>query len=516
MSSKDQYLAIDCGTQSLRALLFDNMGRLLNKTRVPFKPYLSPQPGWAEQDPEVYWRALSKACQDLWKQHGVRKEAIVSVALTTQRGSVVNIDKNGHPLRPAILWLDQRISEGEQPIGGIWGLLFGLAGVRDTVAYLQANAECNWLRSHQPQIWKETHKFLLLSGYLNYKLTGCFTDSVANQVGFFPFDYKKLTWASPRDWKWSALGIEPDMLSELVTPGTELGRICPQAAEATGLPVNLPVIAAAADKACEVLGSGCLSPQVGSLSYGTTATYNITSQKYLEPIAFIPPYPAAIPNAYNPEVQVFRGYWMVEWFKQQFGQKEVAEAETHSDTPERILEESIRHISAGSDGLLVQPYWSPGIRFPGPEARGSVLGFCDVHTRAHFFRAILEGIAFAMREGKERLERRTKVPVNTLRVSGGGSQSDTAMQMTADIFGLPAARPHTFETSGLGAAMIAAVSCGAHSSYTAAAEAMCRTERVFEPRPTVRRTYDELYKNVYSKIYPRVRPLYQALREAMK
>ena len=191
----------------------------------------------------------------------------------------------------------------------------------ETVAYLQAEAEANWIRTHQPEIWARTHKYLLLSGYLTYRLTGRFVDSVGCQVGYMPFDYKKLRWAGRSDWKWQAVPMTPAMLPDLVPPAGRLGEITPEAAEATGIPAGLPLIAAAADKACEVIGAGCLEPHIGCLSYGTTATINTTHRKYVEVIPLIPPYPAAVPGAYSLEIQIYRGYWMVSWFKQEFGHR---------------------------------------------------------------------------------------------------------------------------------------------------------------------------------------------------
>lgn len=507
------YLSIDNGTQSLRAIIFDGEGQQVAKVRIPFNPYDSAHPGWAEQDADLYWSALCEACQKLWQEPGVDKSRIKSVAITAQRGTVVNVDKEGKPLRPAILWLDQRTTDGLKPIGGLWGLLFKIVGVTDTIAQLQANAESNWIRNHQPEIWQKTHKLLLISGYLNYRLTGLYRDSVGCQVAYMPFDYKKQRWASKAEWKWDALGIERDMLPELVAPGDALGVITKQAAALTGIPEGLTVISGAADKACEILGAGSLTPEIGCLSYGTTATYNITTEKYVEAVPFIPPYPAAVPNAYSSEVQIFRGYWMVEWFKQEFGAREIEAAIAAGRAPESLLEELIKDIPPGSEGLLLQPYWTPGIRIPGPEARGTVMGFTDVHTRGHLYRAILEGLAYALREGKERIERRAGRPVSSLRVSGGGSQSDTAMQITADIFGLPTVRPHTYETSGLGAAMLQAVASGEHDNYQAAVDAMTHVAQTFEPIEANRRHYDALYREVYLKMYKRMKPLYETLRK---
>ena len=402
---------------------------------------------------------------------------------------------------------------GLKPVGGLWGLGFRLVNMSDTVAYLQSQAECNWIRTHQPEIWEKTAHLLLLSGYLNYRLCGRFVDSVGSQVGYLPFDYKRLKWAGRFDWKWQALPMSAALLPELVLPGAIMGEISAEAAEATGIPAGLPLLAAAADKACEVIGSGALEPHIGCLSYGTTATINTTHTRYVEVIPLIPPYPAAVPGAYSVEVQIYRGFWMVSWFKREFGLREKQLAEERGVAPEKLFDQLVEQVAPGSQGLMLQPFWSPGIKVPGPEAKGAVLGFGDVHTRAHLYRAILEGIAYALREGTERIEKRSKVPVTELRVSGGGSQSNAAVQIAADVFGLPARRPHTYETSGLGAAIAAAVGLGLHPTFDAAVAAMTHVGDVFEPDPQAHEIYEQLYQRVYKKIYRRVKPLYQEIRD---
>jgi sugar (pentulose or hexulose) kinase len=382
----------------------------------------------------------------------------------------------------------------------------------ETVAYLQAEAEANWIRTHQPEIWRKTHKYVFLSGYLTHRLTGRFVDSVGCQVGYVPFDYKRLKWAGSRDWKWQAVPMDSALLPELVPPAGVLGKVTPAAAAETGIPAGLPVIAAAADKACEVIGAGCLKPHIGCLSYGTTATINTTHRKYLEVIPLIPPYPAAVPGAYSLELQIYRGYWMVNWFKEEFGHREQAVAEKRGIEPEELFDELVNQVPPGSMGLTLQPYWSPGIKVPGPEAKGAVIGFGDVHTRAHVYRAILEGLAYALREGKARTERRSRIAITELRVAGGGSQSDAAMQLTADVFGLPTARPHLYEASGLGAAIDAAVGLELHSDFETAVREMTRTGDVFEPNPHTREIYDNLYHRVYRRMYKQLRPLYEEIR----
>ena len=249
------------------------------------------------------------------------------------------------------------------------------------------------------------------------------------------------------------------------------------------------------------------------MSYGTTATINTTSKRYLEPVRMMPPYPSALPGHYSTEVMIYRGFWMVSWFKREFGLREQKLAEQKGVEPEVLFDELVRDVPAGSMGLMLQPYWSPGVRQPGPEAKGSIIGFGDVHTRSHIYRAILEGLAYALREGKERIEKRSGVPIRRLRVAGGGSQSDAAMQLTADVFGLPAERPHTYETSGLGAAIDAAVGLGLHPDFETAVNAMTRVGDVFHPQADTQKLYERLYREVYLKMYPQLQPLYRKIRD---
>ncbi|ACL04866.1 carbohydrate kinase FGGY [Desulfatibacillum aliphaticivorans] len=513
MSAKDLLLAIDNGTQSIKALLFDPEGNLLAKEQVHFEPYFSIKPGWTEQDPLVYWDSLCTACQRLWKREGVDKSRIAGVSLTTQRSSVINVDDKGNPLRPAMLWLDQRKTENHPGAGPLWYALFAVVGAKSTVDHFLSEAQSSWIMTRQPEIWKNTHKYLLLSGYLTFKLLDKFVDSTSSQVGYIPFNYRKLKWANSLDFRWRAQGLKPRQMPELIEAAKVLGEITSQASEATGIPKGLPLIAGAADKACEVLGSGGLEPSLGCLSYGTTATINVASNKPVSPFWLAPPYPAAIPGAYNIEVEIFRGYWMVSWFKKEFGFEERMEAMEKGTEPEILFEKLVEEAPPGSMGLMLQPYWTPGIKHPGPEGKGAIIGFGDVHTRAHVYRSILEGLAYALREGKERLEKRTGTPINRLAVSGGGSQSDSAMQITADVFGLPAVRPHLYETSGLGAAMIAAVGLGLHKDFSQAVSAMTRPGAEFLPIEENRQLYNRLYKEVFLKMYKRLGPIYKSIRD---
>jgi len=206
------------------------------------------------------------------------------------------------------------------------------------------------------------------------------------------------------------MAIKRDMLPELVQPGDTMGHLTPEAAAHLGLPEGLPVLASASDKACEILGSGGLSPDIGCMSYGTTATINTTNARYVEPTRFLPPYPSALPGHFSSEVMIYRGFWMVSWFKRQFGQREQAIAEEQGNRPGTTLRRTHQRSSAWLHGPHASTLLVPGVRQPGPEAKGAIIGFGDVHTRAHIYRAILEGLAYALREGMERLQKRNGQP----------------------------------------------------------------------------------------------------------
>ena len=514
-TSEELILAIDCGTQSLRALLIDLHGQVVAKHQKPLEGYFASREGWLEHDADALWQSTASTCQGLWTENALLRPRVKGLVVTAQRGTLVIVDANGHALRPFIIWLDQRRATHSRNFSLAWKLAFKAAGVRPTIDYFTREAELNWIEEHEAEKFARTHKVLLVSGWLNYRLTGRFADSVGCQVGYVPFDFRRHRWARASNWKWQALPVRPEQLPDLVPIGATLGGLTKEAAQALGMPEGLAVIAGAADKACEILGAGAVRPDIGALSYGTAATIDITTPRYVETIPFLPPYPAALPGQYNPEVQISRGYWMVNWFKEQFGYPECAAASAQGLAPEVLFDRLVTMVPPGAQGLLLQPYWTPGIRHPGPHARGAVIGFSDVHTRAHLYRAILEGLAYALREGKERIEAKAGVHIRSLRVSGGGSQSDAAMQLTAEIFNLPASRPHTFETAGLGAAIVGAVGLGLHRDFPSAILAMTRLGRTFEPDLSHAALYDELYRRVYRRMYERLEPLYARLQDVL-
>lgn len=507
-SLKKYILVIDVGTQSIRASFIDLEGVICEIEKTPIEAYYSTQPGYSEQDPEYFWEKLCETTRALFRNTSINRNQIQGMSLTTQRGTVVNLDKEGRPLRPAIIWLDQRKGKVDKWPKGVIKFVLKLAGVYSTIAYAIKEGESNWIRQNQPEIWEKTNKFLMLSGFFISRLSGLFIDSVGSMVGFIPFDYKKHQYSKPNSIHYKMFPIEQEKLATLVNPCELIGKITENASKQTGIPVDLPIIAAAADKACEVLGSGVISPEMACLSYGTTATIQTVSNKYLEILKMFPAYPSAIPHYFNTEVMIYRGFWMINWFKKQFGHFEVEMAEKLNKQPEELFDEMINNIPPGSMGLTLQPYWSPSIKLSGIEAKGAIIGFGDVHTRAHLYRSILEGIAYALKDGTLRTEKKTKIKIKKIRVSGGGSQSKNALQLTADIFNLPVEKPHTYETSSLGAAINAAVGLKLYPNFETAIEKMCHISETYLPIPENVARYHRLFHKVYNKMYNRLRPLY--------
>lgn len=504
-------LTIDCGTQSLRTMLFSPEGGLLEKVKIEYEPYFSLKPGWAEQEPEIFWKSLCKACNSLKAKSPSIFGKIAGVGITAQRNSMINVDKECRPLRPAIIWLDQRKAIRVYYPRGFMKLIYLIIGMDEAIAKTQIDGKCNWIKQNQHAIWENTHKYLQVSGFLNFRLTGRFIDSIASQIGHIPFNYKKMRWASKGDLNALIFPVKKEKLVELVKPGAIIGKVTKKASARSGIPEGIPVIACGSDKGCETIGMGVVNEKMASLSFGTTATVQTTSERYFEPIRFMPAYPAPIPDRFNPEVEIYRGYWMITWFKNEFGQREVIDAQKKGIAPEEILNKLLQKVPPGSMGLLVQPYWGPGLK--NPFAKGAIIGFGDVHKRAHVYRAVIEGLAYALLDGLHKIEKAGRCWVEKVAVSGGASQSNEICQISADIFNLPLVRGRTFETAGLGAAIVTACGLSIYPSFDSAIKKMVKYERVFEPNPENVEIYGKLYKGVYQKIYRSLSPLYKKIRE---
>jgi sugar (pentulose or hexulose) kinase len=513
--SEKNVLAIDFGTQSVRAIIFDKTGEIKGKCKVAFEPYFSLANGFAEQHPEYYFENLVRAIKGVKKENPEEFKKVAGVGVTTIRDTITFVDKDLKPLRPFLLWLDEReCKRVEEAFPLSYRILFKLLGICEMVMMQRRVTKLNWVNENEPEIWNKTHKIIQLSGYITYMLTGNLVDSVASQIGHLPFDYKTKTWQNEKSLTRFLVDCTSAMMVDLKKPGEVLGYITSEAAKATGLAEGLPVIACGSDKGCETFGTGTLKDDAASLSFGTTATVQLMTDKYVEPQTFLPAYPAVVEGKYNPEGQIFRGYWMVTWFKNQFGSEEVRRAAETGRSAEELLDELLDKAPPGCEGLVLQPYWSPGIKTP--FAKGSIVGFSDVHTKAHLYRAIIEGIGLGLYDNLKSLEKRSGHNVKRVMVSGGGSVSDRVCQITADISGLPVQKIQTYETCSLGAAMLTYIGLNEFKSPEDAIANMVHIGKTYQPDMKVHELYMDLYNMVFKKVFPCVKNVCKGVREFNK
>ncbi|NVP24533.1 FGGY-family carbohydrate kinase [Treponema phagedenis] len=502
-------LTVDCGTQSLRAMIFDTAGNVLAGERIAYKPHTTPQPGWAEQDVSVYWEALKTGIARIKNANPEAFAQLAGIGVTTIRASTVLVDKNGKVLRPAIIWLDNRTARGSYHPNRLVRAAFHAAGVYDSIVSVQSRCTINWLRENEPETWNKTWKMFFLSGWFIYQLTGEVCDTVSSMVGYIPFVNKKRNWAKPNSIESKLMPLEEEKRHALVESGSIIGSITKKAAEELGIPEGLPLVGCGSDKACETVGAGVVDSSLASLSFGTTATIEVLSSKYFEYKKLFPAYCGIIPNTWLSELEIYRGYWMISWFKEELCQLECKQAEELGVIPEKILDKFLHASPAGGRGLMLQPYWGASIfdRY----AKGSIIGFGDVHERDDLYRAIIEGLAYSLREGLELIEAKGKLQCEKVAASGGASQSDAICQITADILNRNLVRGKTLEASSLGAAIITAAGIGEYPSIQAAVKQMVTQEKEFIPNPENRAIYDGLFE-VYKKIYPSLKNIYNGLQ----
>jgi sugar (pentulose or hexulose) kinase len=306
--------------------------------------------------------------------------------------------------------------------------------------------------------------------------------------------------------------VRREKLPPLVSPADIAGTVSEEGARDFGVPQGLPVIIGAGDKQSELLGAGAISNDVAEISYGTAAVIEVFSDKYVtHPNMDFFTWGAAIPKHWALEGFLPRGYWMISWFKTEFCKHEEAEAKRLGLQPEDLLNKEMAQIPPGSMGLMLQPHWHPLKN--DPLSKGAIIGFAGHHMRPHVYRAIVEGVAYELRRMKEIIEKKSGYRIRELRVGGGGSKSDEIMQITADIFDLPATRLHTSNLSALGAAIDAAVALKIYDNFHEAVANMVRVKETFTPSEENAKIYDRLFNEVYKKICPVLTPLHYKIAE---
>lgn len=508
-------LTIDFGTQSVRAGLFNKKGETVALVKEKYNPpYFSPKRGYAEQDPNFYFERLCKATNKLVAENKDKIDDVLGINMAFFRDSVVCLDKDNNVLRPAILWLDERRAEGKQKLPLLHRFLFKIIGMKPTIELNMKRSMAQWIKENEPEIWAKTDKFMMISTFVTMKLLGEYVDSPCCQAGHLPINFKKAVWYknAMKHLKGQIFGVPNSKLCKLVQVGEVMGEITEEASKATGLPKGMKMFAGGSDKSAETLGLGAVDDHTAAISYGTASTIEIPINKYKDAEPFLPSYPAIVKNYFNLDVQVYRGYWMLNWFAKEFGNDVKFENELESNDVIDLLNKEMMKIEPGSDGLVLQPYWCPGLRRP--LAKGAIVGFSDVHTRIHMYRAIIEGIAYCLKEGLILFEKkRLHHKIDKIRISGGGSQCDAICQITADIFGLPVSKIQTYECSSLGCAIAGFVAAGEFDNVEEAVEAMVHQSCEFIPNQENVKKYDYLFQNVYMPMYPNLRKIYVKIKK---
>jgi len=516
MKANPLILTFDVGTQSMRGMIIDSKGKIVALEQYVYEvPYVSIKKDWAEKDPHFYYEVLCKISSNLKKKHKDLFENIIAITTTTFRDSTICLDDNNQPLRDMILWLDKReIDEDELPIPKYKQWIFKLVGVWDTVLMQHRQSVCNYIMVREPEIWNKTKKYVVLSTYLNYMLTGNLIDSGANQIAHVPFDYKKVRWSSKNDLTRCIYDVPEDKLCDLCDPGSQIGGINKKCAKDSGIKEGTPVIVTGSDKGCETVGLSVIGKNKAAVSFGTSATIQFSTPDYYEPKPFCPSYPSPIKGIYNGEVQVYRGYWMLTWFKKNFASLEETIAKKQKISIEEYFNKHLKDVPAGCDGLILQPFWSPGVA--NPNAKGAMIGWSDIHTKYHMYRAIIEGINFEIMDGLYTMSKRSNQTIKEVFVGGGGSKSDEICQITANMLGLPVKRIQTHEACGLGSSIIGFVSMGIYDDIEEAINNMVSVKDNFEPDIKEHNFYLHIYKDVYKNMGKKLEPFYKSYKRIMK
>ncbi|MCS6847758.1 MAG: FGGY-family carbohydrate kinase [Anaerolineae bacterium] len=498
-------IGVDSSTTSCKAIAWDRRGRALAEGRASFQ-LLSPQLGWYEQDAERWWDGLACALRDLGTQLDLsRAEAI---CLTHQRETFVPVDRNGCPIRNAITWMDERsrpqLADVERRIGKEHFHRISGKPLSVTVSM----TKMLWLQQHEPDILRRAHKILDVHAFLVHRMTGHYRTSPACADPTGLLDMRSGTWSHEIV---EASGLREDQLSELVPVGQEIGRVTAEAAAATGLPQGLPVIAGLGDGQSAGLGANITTPDRAYLNLGTCIIGGFFSPTYVCDLAFRT-MNAPLPGAYFLEHALKGGVFTISWFVEKFAHD--LRQTNLPLVPEEILEAAAAKLPPGSAGLVLVPYWNNVMNpYWDPAATGIVIGWTGAHGREHFYRAILEGIAFEQRLAGDAVMKATGVQLHEYITMGGGSKSALWCQIMADVTHVPVVRAETAEATCLGAGILAAAAAGWYPDIQTAAAAMTRTGRRFDPRPEVGAQYDKLYSDVYVHLFPAIRPYVDRLTE---
>ncbi|MGA7688514.1 MAG: xylulokinase [Jiangellales bacterium] len=489
-------LGIDSSTTATKAVLVRADGTVAG-VGVGEYGFEAPHPGWSEQSPHLWWTATQQAIAAALIEAGADGSAVTSVGLTGQMHGSVLLDAAGDVVRPALLWNDQRTAGECDEIRDRVGAarLIELTG-NDALTGFTA-PKMLWVRRHEPDAWARVAHVMLPKDYIRYRLTGAIATDVADASGTLLLDVAHRHWSSD---VLAALDLEPGLLPELLE-GPELsGVVSAGAAALTGLAVGTPVVAGGGDQAANAVGVGAVRDDVGALSLGTSGVVFVpTSRPVVEPEGRVHSFCHAVPDTWHVMGVMLSAAGSLRWYRDTLA----------PDVDFGALVAEAGPVAPGADGLRFLPYLT-GERtpHPDPQARGAFVGLTVRHTRAHLTRAVLEGVAFGLRDGLELMRDAGVGMPGEFRASGGGTKSPLWRQVVADVLDVPVVTVGTAEGAAFGAAVLAAVGAGWFRSVTEAEVALVRTGERTEPADAD--AYSGGYAS-YRSLYPALQPVFGRL-----
>jgi len=504
--SEQLILSIDSGTQSTRAIIYDTEGKRIAAGYASYPKQLTPNPGWCEHGKNDITNGLRDAMADLLRNFKGNKSDIIAVSLCSQRAVAIALDKNGELLYNPISWMDQRWRMNVPAMGKIE------TDVPDPFyhKFMPYYSRANWFKFNVPEVYEKAAKYLGVTGYLGYKITGNFYESISNSFGW-PYDI--INWkAYDGNAEIELMGMKREQIAEPVLAGTVIGKVSPQAAAEFSFPEGVPVVMGTGDKQAELLGAGVIDSGQAYITLGTLSGMDIVCDQYKpSPTFSYLTYLSACPKLYHFESAVQKGFWLISWFRDNFGGGLKTDAEAQGISIEELLNREAEAVPPGSNGLVVLPDWTPmGNR---PNSKGIYLGFDDRHDRAHMFRALLEGLVIQIKIGSDHTASALGIPINEIYIGGGGSKSNLCAQIISDVFGVPVHRVKESENCSLGAAMCGAVGIGVYANFQEAVKKMSNTYDEFQPNQENHVFYDNLSKNVVQKLFPALEGVFKEMAE---
>ncbi len=491
-------LGIDVSTTAVKALLVDTRGQVPASASIE-QDFQVPKPLWAEQDPHLWWRNTVLGVRRVLQDHGVQGGDIAAVGLTGQMHGLVLLDERGNVLRPAILWNDQRTGEECEEITKLVGFqnLLAITGNKALTGFTAP--KILWVRRHEPQVYARIAHILLPKDYVRYRLTGEFAVDKADGAGMLLFDLKRRDWS---DEVLDKLQI-PRMWLPKTFEGTEItGTITQQVAEETGLRSGTPVVGGGGDQAAQAVGVGAVEPGIVALTLGTSGVvFASTSEPVIEAQGRLHAFCHAIPQTWHLMGVMLSAAGSLKWYRDTFA----------SNWGYDDLLEPARQIAAGSEGLLFLPYLT-GERTPHPDplARAAFVGITIRHTQAHMTRAVLEGVAFGLRDSMELMRQAGLAEIRQVRVSGGGARSALWRQILADVMDTEMVTVNTVEGAAYGAALLAGVGIGCWDSVQSCCQTVVHPVERVTPQLDQVRVYQRLYEE-YRTLYPALSPTFNRL-----